>query len=254
MQCPYCVSKIDDAALACPHCAHDLYLYKPLLEKVSLLERQLADHPEVAPLTARIAALEAELAAIPPERRKDHRSLLGLLLGYWLPPLLLLLGAHVLMTIVYDINTLYLRIASILIPLPFGFYLMRGGAAHFGAWLGAGFVLAVTAVLGMSGAISLVDHTPILPTNLQELREFLEYAGSIGFAFATGMLIGDMLFNRKHGSGLAVRIVQAATKGKDSAEKVEALAKKINDIGGTLTAVGTTAISIYTGLKGVIGN
>ncbi|MDE2598782.1 MAG: hypothetical protein KGL40_04060 [Rhodocyclaceae bacterium] len=254
MQCPYCVSEIADAALACPHCAHDLYLYKPLLERIGLLEAQLADHPDIAPLTARVVELEAQLQAIPPERQQDARALPGLLLGYWLAPLLLLLGAHVLMTIIYDINTLYLRIASILIPLPFGFHLMRGGAAHFGAWAGAGFALAISAVLAMSGAVSLVDHTPILPANLQELREFLEYAGSIGFAYTTGMLIGEMLFNHKHNTGLAVRIAQAASKGRNSAEKVEALAKKLNDIGGTLTAVGTTALSIYTGLKGVLGN
>jgi hypothetical protein len=30
MRCPYCISEIDDAALACPHCARDLYLFKPL--------------------------------------------------------------------------------------------------------------------------------------------------------------------------------------------------------------------------------
>ncbi|HTJ97287.1 MAG TPA: hypothetical protein VL381_07440 [Rhodocyclaceae bacterium] len=254
MQCPYCISEINDAALACPHCAHDIYLYKPLLEKIAGLEAQLEAHPDVVPLRERVAELEAQLLAIPPERRQDNRSKLGLVLRLWLPPLLLLLLAHVMMTIVYDVNTLYLRIASILIPLPFGFALMRGGAAHFGRWFAAAFGLAVIAVLGMSGIISIVDHTPILPHGMQEWREFIEYAGSIGFSFATGMLLGETIYNRTHGGGLAMRIAKAATQGKDSAEKVQAIAKKLNDIGGTLTAVATTAISIYTGLKGFFGN
>ena len=38
MRCPYCVSEIDDQALACPCCAHDLYLFKSLLEKIGQLE------------------------------------------------------------------------------------------------------------------------------------------------------------------------------------------------------------------------
>lgn len=254
MQCPYCVSQISDEALACPHCTRDLYLYKPLLEKISRLEAQLADHPEIAALTTRVAELEGQLASIPPERRQDERPLPGLITRYWVAPLLLLLGAHALMTLVYDVNTLYLRIASILIPLAFGFFLMRGGPARFGAWLAAGFALAGAGVLGMSWVISLVDHTPVLPGNLLELREFVEYAGSIGFAYATGLLLGKNRLKRTTDSGLALRIVRAASKGKDSAEKVEALAKKLNDIGGTLTAIGTTAISIYTGLKDFMGN
>ena len=32
MQCPYCTSDINDAAVVCPVCTRDLYLIKPLLE------------------------------------------------------------------------------------------------------------------------------------------------------------------------------------------------------------------------------
>lgn len=253
MQCPYCVSKIDDAALACPHCAHDLYLYKPLLEKIGQLEAQLIDHPEVVPLKERIAELESQLAAIPPERQRETRSIPGLLLKLWLPPLVLLLLAHLLMTVIYDINTLWLRIASMLIPLPFGFALMRGGNAHFWRWCGAAFVLAITAVLGMSWVISRVDQVPVLPANLQELREFLEYAASIGFAWITGMLLGTMRHDRDQ-HNLALRLAQAAGKGKSSVEKLQSAADKVHGFVGSMTAAGTTAVSIYTGLKGLWGN
>ena len=34
MRCPYCVSDIADEALACPNCTRDLYLFKPLLERI----------------------------------------------------------------------------------------------------------------------------------------------------------------------------------------------------------------------------
>src|SRR5688572_22413954 len=61
MRCPYCVSEIDDQALACPRCARDLYLFKPLLAKIGELEKTVA---EQAKTEERIAALEQELAAI----------------------------------------------------------------------------------------------------------------------------------------------------------------------------------------------
>ena len=52
MKCPYCISAIDDAASACPHCTRDLTLLRPLLLKIETLE---------ASLQARIDALAQRL-------------------------------------------------------------------------------------------------------------------------------------------------------------------------------------------------
>ena len=43
MHCPDCTSEISDAALVCPVCTRDLYLFKPLLQKIDALEKQLQD-------------------------------------------------------------------------------------------------------------------------------------------------------------------------------------------------------------------
>jgi biopolymer transport protein ExbD len=48
-------------------------------------------------------------------------------------------------------------------------------------------------------------------------------------------------------------IVNVLADGKLSPEALQKIMHKVNEFGGTAVALGTTAISIYTGLKGVLG-
>ena len=56
MRCPYRVSEIADEALTCPRCARDLYLFKPLLEKIGQLEKAVAEPAKAATPAATGAA------------------------------------------------------------------------------------------------------------------------------------------------------------------------------------------------------
>jgi hypothetical protein len=42
--------------------------------------------------------------------------------------------------------------------------------------------------------------------------------------------------------------------GGEHTEQFQAAVQKYNELGGALTAAATTVLSVYTGLKGVIGN
>jgi hypothetical protein len=42
--------------------------------------------------------------------------------------------------------------------------------------------------------------------------------------------------------------------GGTSLKNVHGLMKALQDYGGTIVALGTTSVSIYTGLKGIIGS
>ena len=129
MKCPYCLSEVDEEAVACKFCTKDLYLFKPLIKKVAELERQMEDIPNREAYEQRIAELEEMLSEREDEISKDPHILSTLFKNigvYLIIPLALLLLAHALIIVVYDTKEIYLRIISMIIPLPFGYFLFKG--------------------------------------------------------------------------------------------------------------------------------
>ena len=61
MKCPYCLSDIDSEAYVCKVCTKDLYLFKPLIQKVSDLEEKLSNVSDREILESRISEMEEEL-------------------------------------------------------------------------------------------------------------------------------------------------------------------------------------------------
>ncbi len=258
MECVYCLSPVDEKANVCKVCTRDLYLFRPLLDKVKELEDKLAEHQDPVELKARVEELEALLAAERAQAEAKHATpwrALADIAQFILIPLSLLLLAHALVTVVYDINMLYLRIVSMVLPLPFGVYLFKSRQRSILAWFLGTAVLAVTSVIGMSAITGWVDQTPVLPQSMVEWREFIEYAASITFSFLTGMLLGGMSYHRKHrvqtkkDAPLLTALVAGFMKGKSSPKDIHETIKKLEEMGGSLVAAGTTAMSIYTGLK-----
>ena len=262
MNCPYCLSEVSDQAYVCKTCSRDLYLFQPMMAKVAELERQIAETPSAEKYQARIEELEALLQ----EQHKTQvkRSLLHWISDitcYLIVPLLLLLLAHWLIAVVYDTKMIYLRIISMVLPLPFAYYLFRAHSHKLFPWFMGVVFLAIASVIGMSWITSLVDHSPVWPQNLFEWKEVLEYSASIAFSFLTGMLLGRVAYEnrqRRRKSGLLQSLAKAASgslsEGGASLQSVHGLMKTLQEYGGTVVALGTTAVSIYTGLKGIIGS
>lgn len=264
MKCPYCLSDVDEEAVVCKFCTKDLYLFKPMMKKVADLERQLEDIPDREAYERRIGELEELLRERDEEVIKEHGGTLALIKNigiYLITPLILLLLAHALIIVVYDTKELYLRIISMILPLPFGYFLFKGRKHPVFPWFIGVTLLAIASVIGMSGITSLVDHTPIFPQNAFEWREVLEYSASIAFSFLTGALLGSMAFIAKQSkrraspiNPLLKAIASGLSDGKMSPANIEALMKRLQGFFGTAVALTTTAISIYTGLKGIIGS
>ena len=261
MKCPYCRSEVDDEAAVCKVCTRDLYLFKPFTQKIAQLEEKLQAQQDREGLLLRISELEGLLLqahdAAHEQPLRWGRTLMDLGQCFVIPLLLLLLG-HALVTVVYDLPLLYLRVISIALPLPFGYWLFSQRRRLLLPWFVVVAALAATSVIGMSAITAWVDRVPVMPQNTVEWKEFIEYAASISFSFLTGMLLGGMALYRSR-----QRLVRAAVptfhallnkiaQGQLTAATLQDLFKKIEGLGSTAMALGTTAMSVYTGLKAVL--
>jgi len=263
MKCPYCLSEVEESAHVCKVCTRDLYLFQPMMKKISDLEKKLDSLKVQEVLEQRIVELEGYVHDLQNQKEEQVESLFTRILLVFqtlVLPLCILLISHALITIVYDFDLIYLRVISILVPLPFAYYLFQKKKRLILPWIAGTILLACSAVIGMSAITAYVDHTPIMPKNPIEWKEFLEYSASISFSFFTGMLLGTLAFMKRMrtyrqqaNNAWIQAIVNGLADGKLSPEALQKIMHKVNEFGGTAVALGTTAISIYTGLKGVLG-
>ncbi len=255
MRCPYCVSDVPQEATVCAHCGRDLYLVKRLQERIEHLEKELAEQGKAtaADDAKRAAPLAAADSALAGASTRSYQTSLLIALG---SALVLLLAAHAVLLFAYDVKPLYLRIASILIPLPFGFALLVWHPRRIGMSGIAGFIMALAAVFLMLVTTSRIDHVPVLPQDARELREALEYVASIGLAFLTGLLLGSLRYHRlsiaPHPGRATVFLAQLFTADRNGELGIVRTAARIQKLVSTFTPIVTCAASIYAGVKALL--
>jgi hypothetical protein len=255
MDCPFCAETIKDEALACKSCARDLRVVRPVLLEIQDLVEQIEQ------LRSDLDRTSSKLQKMRNPLR--HYSILAFL--YVLILVFLLVTAHAIVTIVLNASPLYLRLASLVIPVPFGFLAFAIHKIRFRGALLLGVAAAMLAVTCMLMVTAFNDSVPILPAATGEWREVLEYAASIALALASGNIVGVIVF------GVLPRVLSQSGKPNAAAFKVARLlgqhvgeeqlrrrARLIQDllqtigplVGVLMTAVG----SIYAGLKGVMAS
>src|SRR5207237_1211956 len=146
----------------CRYCGRDLAIPKPLLEHNKELVKKAEDLTEqnwdlsrkVDELQDEVARIRAELA----HRVSPVAYWAVHLAGFVLLPILLLLISHYLLTIRFDVNPIFLRVVSIVIPVPFGFLLLWRGGAGPGQALALGLAVGVIAVGGMLTIVGVIDE------------------------------------------------------------------------------------------------
>src|SRR5215470_312296 len=153
MECPFCAETIKDEALACKHCSRDLRVVRPMLLEIDDIVTELDKlRQDLDRVNARLERYQNPL-----------RYFATHLVLYVLIPSLLLVTAHVLVTIVFDLSQLPLRLASVAIPLLFGFIAYPLHKISMNGALALALLTAALSVHAMLTVTGLHDHVPILP-------------------------------------------------------------------------------------------
>ena len=254
MECPFCLEDFNDEALVCKGCGRDLRLVRPLIdENLALIARLEELQTQVERARAAVKRATAPIAFW-----SSHSAI------YVAAPVVLLIAAHFLIVVLLDVSPLYLRLASMAIPLPFGFALLWCSHQSIRWSVLAGASIGLLSVGGMLVAVAIIDNAPVLPVTFRDWRETLEYVASIALATVTGSVIA-ILFRRmlprtldSTGAPSPAAITIARMVGRHvGTQALRRRAQKIQDnfqtIGTAAAALGAGAGSIYTGIRALLG-
>jgi len=245
--CPYCAGELVPGVMACRHCGRMVGHLLPLLVRQSELSAEVAALREEMARLRGAASVPAAPAAVPvdtppqqqPRTQATQRASLAAAVVIVVAASALL---HWLLLFVYDAPPMILRILTLLVPLALGLRVSRSGGVSLAAHALASACCGVASVAAMLAVTHLIDGVPLLPQDLREMREALEYCASIALAFLTGYLVMHGLHRARQ------RPVPAASHGE-----LISYAQRFQQLAGLLSPICAGGLALYSGLKSLGG-
>ena len=109
-------------------------------------------------------------------------------------PTILLVAAHIVVTIVLNVSPLYLRLASVIIPVPFGFLTYPLHKIGFRGALALGVAVAVLSVMCMLTVTGVNDGVPMCLRHQANGARCSNTTPVSLCGFGSGSILGLMVF------------------------------------------------------------
>lgn len=245
MRCPYCAEDIKDDAIVCKHCHRELFVIKPLLDKIDELGARLAS-PNETMSHAEADAISHARHAPARHHRWGLSALESCALAYITHVVL-----HFLINVQFDLRLGYFIASSIVVPMVFGF-LWRGTEKKLlGVGLLLGLVVAVAAIPSELAVISAVEKVPFRPKDAYEWRDLAFHSASIATAFLTGVIARHMILATFLPAAKADKTIEWITRfivDQFFDGKPKFTLKAIRSMVSSILGVVSAMISIVTGL------
>jgi TIR domain len=116
----------------------------------------------------------------------------GVLLGYVILPMLVMLLAHYLIVLKLNLHFDFLRLVDILVPAAAGFLLFWNERRSWPWAIVAGAGMALLTVAGMQTVMAVVAGTTLIPSTLIDWQEAFEFLASIQLATIAGNQIARL--------------------------------------------------------------